>query len=136
MPEARPDTPGAAAQLVERYLHAVAAQDWASVEACLSPAVVRDGPFGDDFAGLDDYMAFLRRTMPSLPGYDMDIDRVTETGGGRVFAELRETVEIDGEPLVTEECLVFALDDRITRVSIYIRRAPVRPATRAVGSAT
>jgi limonene-1,2-epoxide hydrolase len=136
MPEAGPDRAGAAVQLVERYLRAVAAQDWDSVEACLSPAVVRDGPFGDDFAGLDDYMAFLRRTMPSLPGYDMDIDRVTEMGDGRVLAELRETVDIGGEPLVTEECLVFVLDDRITRISIYIRGAPVPPATRAVGSAT
>jgi ketosteroid isomerase-like protein len=136
MPEPHPVTPGAAAQLVERYLRAVAGQDWASVEACLSRSVVRDGPFGDDFEGLEDYMGFLRRTMPSLPGYEMDIDRVTEMGDGRVFVELRETVEMDGKPLVTDECLVFVLDDRINRVSIYIRHAPVRPAARAVGSAT
>jgi SnoaL-like domain len=136
MPEAGPDRPGAAVQLVERYLRAVAAQDWDSVEACLSPAVAREGPFGDDFEGLDDYMAFLCRTMPSLPGYDMEIDRVTEVADDRVLAELRETVDRGGEPLVTEECLVFVLDERIARISIYIRRAPVSPATRAVGSAT
>ena len=128
LPEtALPETPGAAAQLVERYLRALAAQEWDSVRACLSPSVVRHGPFGDDFEGLEDYMGFLRRTMPALPGYEMDIDRVTELADCRVLVELRETVEIDGEPLVTDECLLFALDDRIGRVSIYIRRPPVRP---------
>jgi limonene-1,2-epoxide hydrolase len=136
MPEARPDTPGAAAQLVERYLRGVACQDWDSVQACLSPSVVRHGPFADDFEGLGDYMSFLRRTMPALPGYEMNIDRITEVGDGRVLVELRETVEVDGEPLVTSECLIFALDERIRRVSIYIRRAPVRPVARAIGSAT
>jgi limonene-1,2-epoxide hydrolase len=96
--------------------------------------VVRDGPFGDDFEGLEDYMSFLRRTMPALPGYEMDIDRVTALGADRVLVELRETVEVDGKPLVTDECLVFALDDRIRRVSIYIRHVP--PVTRVIGSAT
>jgi hypothetical protein len=75
--------------------------------------------------------------MPSLPGYRMDLDRVTELGGGRVLVELRETVEIDGAPVVTDECLLLAVDDddRITRVSIYLRRARARPAGRAVGFA-
>jgi ketosteroid isomerase-like protein len=134
MPEARPGTPDAAAQLVERYLRALAAQDWDVVESCLSPSVVRDGPFGDDFEGLEDYMGFLRRTMPALPGYAMAIDGVTALGDGRLLVELRETVEVEGEPLVTDECLVFTLDERIRRVSIYIRH--VRPITRAIGSAT
>jgi len=115
--------------LAERYLRAVAGQDWESVERYLAPSVVRDGPFGDDVAGLEDYMGFLRRTMPSLSGYRMDIDRVTEMGDGRVLVELRETVEMDAARVVTHECLVFAVDGgRVSRVSIYIRRAPVRPA--------
>lgn len=136
MSEGRPGPAGAGGRLAERYLRAVAAQDWASVEECLTPSVVRDGPFGDDVEGLENYMGFLRRTMPSLPGYRMDIDRVTEMGDGRVLVELRETVEIDGAPVVTPECLVFFLaDDRVARVSIYLRRAPVRPPGRAVGFA-
>ena|ERR1700689_3276770 len=130
-------TPGAAGRLVERYLRAVAGQDWESVERCLSPSVVRHGPFGDDFEGTGDYMAFLRRTMPSLPGYRMDIDRVSEVDDGRVFVELRETVEVEGVPVVTEECLVFVLDaGRVARVSIYIRHAPGPRSGRAVGFAT
>jgi hypothetical protein len=127
---------GAAGQLVELYLRAVAGQGWESVERCLSPSVVRHGPFGDDFEGTGDYMEFLRRTMPSLPGYRMDIDRVTEADEGRVFVELRETIEVEGLPVVTEECLVFALDaGLIARVSIYIRHARGPRSGRAIGSA-
>ena len=125
--------PGSAVALVARYLRAVAAQDWATVQACLSPAVVRRGPFADDFAGRAPYLEFLRRTMPALPGYRMDLDHVTATGSGtgqaagtaggtRIFAELRETVVVDGEPVLTEECLVFEVGRRIEAVSIYIRR--------------
>ncbi len=137
MSEGRPGPSGAAGRLAERYLRAVAGQDWETVERCLAPTVGRDGPFGDDVEGIDDYMGLLRRTMPSLPGYRMDLDRVTELGGGRVLVELRETVEIDGAPVVTDECLLLAVDDddRITRVSIYIRRARASPAGRAVGFA-
>ncbi len=112
--------------VVERYLRAVAAQDWAVVEACLAPAVVRRGPFADDFEGRAPYLEFLCRTMPSLPGYHMDLGRVTSLGsaedGARVVAELRETVEVDGVPLVTDEVLLFDVGDRIEAVSVYIRR--------------
>ena len=109
--------------MAERYLRAVAAQDWATVEACVAPDVVRLGPYGDDFEGRGPYLTFLQRTMPSLPGYRLDIDAVTEVGGGRVFVELRETVELDGVPLLTHECLVLDVaDDRVARVAIYIRQ--------------
>src|ERR1700728_2314649 len=90
---------GAAGRLVEVYLLAVAGQDWESVERCLAPSLVRQGPFGDDFEGTGDYMEFLRRTMPSLPGYRMDIERVTEADEGWVFVELRETIEVEGVPV-------------------------------------
>ena len=114
--------------LVERYLRAVASQDWPTVEACLAPTVVRRGPFGDDVEGREAYLELLRRTMPALPGYRMDLDRVTEAAGGaeagvtRVFAELRETVLVDGAALETEECLVFEVGATIEVVCIYIRR--------------
>lgn len=122
--------------MVARYLGGVADQDWDVVEACLAGSVRRDGPYGDDVEGIVDYLAFLRRTMPSLPGYRMDLDRVTALGDGRVVAELRETVDAGGAPLETHECLVFALaDGLIERVSIYLRQAPVSPAAGAVGSA-
>jgi hypothetical protein len=117
-------TAGAAA-LAERYLRAIAAQDWATVAACVAPDVVRLGPFGDDVEGRGPYLELLQRTMPALPGYRLDIDAATEVGGGRVFVELRETVEIDGTPLLTHECLVVDVDlarGAVARVAIYIRR--------------
>ena len=62
--------------------------------------------------------------MPTLPGYSMDIARVTYVQDGRLaFAELAETVSVDGSPLRTEESLVFELDadSRIARVDIFIK---------------
>lgn len=114
------------AAVAERYLLAVAAHDWDVVTACVAGQVVRHGPFGDDFTGADDYLSFLRRTMPSLAGYRMDIDRVTGIGDRRAMVELRETVELDGRPVVTHECLVFDVgsDGRLTDIAIYIRHAP------------
>jgi hypothetical protein len=117
---ARHDSAGA---LAERYLLAVAAQDWPTVEACLAPDVARLGPYGDDFGDRGPYLAFLQRTMPALAGYRLDIDTVTEVSDGRVFVELRETVEVHGAPLLTHECLVFdVVEDRVARVAIYIRQ--------------
>jgi ketosteroid isomerase-like protein len=112
-----------AGALAERYLRAIAAQDWITVEACVAPDVVRLGPFGDDVGGSGAYLALLQRTMPALPGYRLDIDRVTEVGEGRAFVELRETVEVDGTPLLTHECLVFdVVEGRLAQVAIYIRQ--------------
>jgi SnoaL-like domain len=108
------------------YLEAVAAQDWPLVEAVVSARVRRHGPFGDDVEGREAYLAFLEQTMPSLPGYHLDIDRVSEADPARCFVELRETITVDGNPMVTHECLVVDLDDhgRIDEVAIYIRRDP------------
>jgi hypothetical protein len=112
-----------AGALAERYLLAVAAQDWGSVESCVAPGVLRRGPYGDDYEGRGPYLAFLQRTMPALPGYRLDIEAVTEVDEGRVFVELRETVEVDGAPFLTHECLVFDVaEDAIATVAIYIRQ--------------
>jgi hypothetical protein len=51
-------------------------------------------------------------------------------GSGLAFAELAETVELEGRPHRTSEALVFELDtaDRIERIAIYIQSpAPSRP---------
>ncbi len=88
--------------------------------------VLRHGPFGDDFEGAADYLSFLQRTMPSLPGYNMDIDRVTGLDDGRAMVELRETVHVEAGPLVTHECLVFAVgpEGLLEEISVYLRQAP------------
>jgi ketosteroid isomerase-like protein len=111
--------------IVERYLEAIAAQDWDALRATVRDDIVREGPFGDVYRGVDPYVEFLSAVMPTLPGYSMDVARVTYVDDGRrAFAELSETVELDGTPTVTPEVLVFDLDDGlITHVAIYTRRS-------------
>jgi hypothetical protein len=120
-----PRTTSHACSVATRYLEALARQDWDGVAASLAPDVVRHGPFGDDFEGSTPYLSFLRRTMPALPGYRMEIDRVTGLDDQRAMVELRETVVLETGPLVTHECLVFAVgaDDLLQEISVYIRQA-------------
>ena len=111
--------------IVEDYLDAVATQDWPRMGAAMRDDVVRIGPFGDVYKGKAPYVEFLSALMPTLPGYSMDVARVTYVDGGRVIAELSETVTMDGSPVVTPEVLLFDLDDdgRIARIEIFTRRA-------------
>jgi ketosteroid isomerase-like protein len=53
----------------------------------------------------------------------MKLERVTYASDALAFAELSETVEVDGKPMVTPEVLVFAIagDGRIARVDVYIQ---------------
>jgi ketosteroid isomerase-like protein len=112
---------------VRRYLDTMVAHDWEGLAACLTPDVVRVGPYGDDYHGVDEYVAFLRATLLALDGYVMRVDRVVagsvRSRGVVVFAELSETVSIDGAQLETPEALVFDLapDGRIARVAIFLR---------------
>lgn len=117
---------GSVAAMVTRYLQALARLDWDELTACVSPGVLRRGPYGDDYKGATAYLSFLRRTMPTLPGYRMDIDRVSDLGDHRALAELRETIDLEDRPLVTHECLVFEVDSDglLEEICIYIRQAP------------
>ena len=113
---------------VERYLECLVAHDWEATAACLAPDVVRVGPFGDTYTPRDEYVAFLSDLMPKLPGYAMHVARVV-VAGRVVVAELSETVEIDGTPVVTPELLLFDLDDegRIAHISVFIQRLGEAP---------
>jgi limonene-1,2-epoxide hydrolase len=112
------------ADLVETYLKAIVAHDWARLADTLADDVVRTGPFFDVYNGRDDYIAFISTLMPALPNYSMDIARITYVDEGRrAFAELNETLDVDGKPHTTPEVLVFAItDDRIARIDIFIKR--------------
>jgi ketosteroid isomerase-like protein len=109
--------------IVERYLGAIVAHDWDAVEMTIADDIVRVGPYGDRFDGRADYLTYISATMPKLPGYSMDLHRVTYVDGGRAFAELSETVELDGKPMLTPEVLVFEIDGHglISRVEIFIQ---------------
>jgi ketosteroid isomerase-like protein len=115
--------------VIERYLQALVDGDWTTFASCLADDdFTRVGPYGDTYSTKSDYVAFLSDLMPTLAGYVLDVSRVTYTGDGLAFAELSETVEVDGTPLRTPECLTFELatDGRIRRVEVFTQsRAPV-----------
>lgn len=109
--------------IVERYLDAIASQDWDVVDECIADHIVRVGPYGDRYAGRDDYLAFIADLMPRLQGYAMKLHRVTYANDALAYVELSETVQFDGKPMRTPEVLVFELggDGRIARVEVYIQ---------------
>lgn len=111
------------AGIVERYLDAIVSHDWDVVSECVADGVVRVGPYGDRYEGRDEYMAFIADTMPKLKGYVMEVHRVTYANNGLAFAELNETMELEGRPTLTREVLAFDLDAdrRIARVDIFIQ---------------
>jgi ketosteroid isomerase-like protein len=109
--------------IVERYLDAIASHDWDVVDETIADDIVRVGPYGDRYAGRDEYLAFIADLMPKLKGYAMKLDRVTYVGDARAYAELSETVELDGKPMRTPEVLVFELNrqGRIAHVDVFIQ---------------
>jgi ketosteroid isomerase-like protein len=109
--------------VVERYLDRLVAHDWDGMAACLTPDVVRVGPFGDTYTPRDRYVAFLAELMPHLMNYSMKVARVIY-GDGVAVAELSETLDVDGAPLETPEALVFDVNDtgRIAHIAVYIQR--------------
>lgn len=111
------------ADIIERYLDAIASHDWTALDGCIADDVVRVGPYGDRYHGRGDYVAFLAEMMPKLKGYRMDVHRVTYASDGLGFAELTETVDRKGTPLCTPEVLVFTVDGdrRIARVDIFVQ---------------
>jgi len=114
--------------VIETYLDALVAGDWDTFAACLADdGFTRVGPFGDVKSTKAEYVTFLSDLMPTLPGYAMDVTRVTYAQP-LAFAELSETVAVDGTPLRTPECLTFELTDdgRIRRVEVFTQtRHPV-----------
>jgi ketosteroid isomerase-like protein len=113
--------------VIQRFLRSLVEHDWPALEACLADDFTRVGPYGDTYSSKTDYVAFISDLMPTLVGYEMQVTRVSYAEGVG-FAELAETVEVDGELLRTPECLSFDLtaDGRISRVEVFTQtRAPV-----------
>jgi hypothetical protein len=113
--------------VIERFLHSMVGHDWSTFEQCLADDFTRVGPYGDIYPSKAEYVKFLSELLPTLAGYEMQIARVSYADGVG-FAELSETVEVDGQLLRTPECLSFDLTDdgRIARVEVFTQtRAPV-----------
>ena len=105
--------------VVERYLAAIVAHDWPAMADCVAGDVVRVGPYGDTYRGRTPYVDFIATLMPSLPGYQMEIDRVVYGSNGRfAAAELTETMkdwDIECAPLSS----VTDRDAVILRIGAY-----------------
>ena len=112
---------------VGSYLAALGAQDWDALRAHLDPAVVRHGPYGDDFTDRDSYVAFLVETFTMLGDYELDVHRSLGTPA-RTCVELAETATVGEQRVRTEEAVVFAVrDDRITEVRVFLQRSTPVP---------
>lgn len=108
----------------ERYLDALARQDWHALAACVTDDVVRTGPYNDVVEGRDAYVAFLARTLASLRGYELRVARLIDAGD-TVVAELSETVDGPRGRRRADEAIVFDLASNglIRRVGVFLRRS-------------
>ena len=113
------------AGIVERYLDALTHHDWDRFAACLHDDFTRVGPYGDTYSSKAEYVAYISDLLPMLPGYAMEVNRVSYAGNV-AYAELTETVTVDDQPLRTPECITFDLTDdgRIARIEVFIQTWP------------
>lgn len=118
-----------AADVVRRYLDALAATDWPALAATLETDVERIGPYGDVHRGRDAYTGFLAETLRTLQGYQLRVARLVATAEV-VVAELSETIDTPQGRLRTDEAIVFDVSPagRIARVAVYLRRSVTTPA--------
>jgi hypothetical protein len=115
-----------AADVVRRYLDALAAHDWPALAATLETDVERIGPYGDVYRGRDVYAGFLETTLRALEGYELEVARLVATPAA-VVAELGETVDTPEGRRRTDEAIVFDLSPAglIRRVAVYLRRSRI-----------
>ncbi|MBO0728292.1 MAG: nuclear transport factor 2 family protein [Acidimicrobiaceae bacterium] len=108
---------------VERY----GAHDFDGVADCLSDeGFERSGPYLDVIASKEEYVAFLKRVVPTLgPRYELAPVRISGGDDGTTaFAELIERVEVDGALTDIPEIIVFDLapDGRIARMNLFLKQ--------------
>ena len=112
-------------RVVEQYLQSLTDHDWDTFAACLADEFTRVGPYGDTYTSKPEYVAFISQLLPTLPGYAMEISRL-RYADGVAYAELAETVTVDGHPFRTPECISFELTEAglISRIEVFIHTAP------------
>ncbi len=118
-----PDGPVAT---VERYFDALRRRDFDALADTLAEDVCRIGPYRDEVRGRDAYLGFLADVLPTLPGHAIAVSRYHRVEDGSVFAELEETVEVEGVPTAFPEAIRFGFDDarRIDAVDVYLKQPP------------
>jgi hypothetical protein len=111
--------------VVEDFVDAYGAHDWDRLATCFSSeSFTRIGPYADVISGRDEYLAFLRRVVPTLKGnYRLLAERVTYAGSVAV-GELVEHLEVDGELRDIPEVIVFDLDGdgRIKKMRLFLQQ--------------
>ena len=120
-----PPTPAPGTGALDRFLDRYNAQDFDALEACFSPTDFhRIGPYGDHITSAAEYVAFLRRVVPTLGArYRLVPERVFATDRHAV-AEVTEEYETEAGLRRTPEVIVADLDaaGRITRMHLYVQR--------------
>jgi len=110
---------------VESYLACLAVNDWDGLAATIADDdLIRDGPYCDVVQGKQPYLKFLRGVFASLPGYRLDVQRISHASDRVCYVELTETFDIDGVPTEYPECLIFEQNSGglINRVSVFIKQ--------------
>lgn len=112
-------------QVVERYLHCLAAHDWDGLaDTIADEGLIREGPFCDVVGGKTHYVAYLRKVCTNMAGHRLHVRRVSHVDSRLSYAELSETFEIDGVATTWPECILFEQDDDglISHVSVFFKQ--------------
>jgi len=109
--------------VVDDYLEAMPAHDWDRLASTLAEDVHREGPFLDVVDGRQRYVDFLRKVIPSLEDYVLQVGRVSWCGDRLACVELTETMRTEGILTTYPEVLLIGLDDAglVASVSIYMK---------------
>ena len=113
--------------VVEDWVSAYNARDFAGVAACLSKDdFERVGPYMDVISDSAEYVAFLSRVVPTMgEDYHLVIERVVYVDEEHLaFAQLVEHYRHDGEVRDTPEIIVFGLgaDGLVHSMRLYLQR--------------
>ncbi|GAA1827724.1 hypothetical protein GCM10009836_01800 [Pseudonocardia ailaonensis] len=116
--------------VIRQFLDALRAHDWPKfADAISDERFVRVGPYIDTLESKDEYVEFLREIMPQIPGYEMELERISAIGPDRYLVEMAENVVVDGVPTPGPQANIFELDGtgKICGVSIFKKSPAAKP---------
>jgi hypothetical protein len=113
--------------VVEDFVQYYAKRDWERLATCFNDDdFERVGPYADVISSKGEYVAFLRRVVPTMgDDYALIADRVVYMPEHKVaFAQLVEHLRVDGIMTDIPEAIIFDLDanDRIRRMRLYLQQ--------------